>query len=697
MFCASVSYSQWQKVGNNILGGYNIIYGGALSSKSGVVWAGLHELWKSIDTGKTWTKTNLNVGSFISEINFFDQNNGAVCIYDQGVFLTRDGGNSWTHILSINHCLGVAFNRTKDEILVADRDNLAGTASYSSDGGISWKTQRIESNGGAYQVLCRPDGRAFILSRSVTPLRESHIYESSDFGISWKKHLTGVDLDSYSFGLDSCKQIYIGNEEFNELDNGFSEIYSSSDGGDSWASVNKQVPKFFSSACASSPNATFVASSLGSGVYRSTDVGQTWQAISGPVSHEDSRMLTVIDDNTIFAVDNSGSVWRTTNSGGFPITPSKSGSIAVSISSKPINNDTLGVDLYLPIYLKVNGAVPSFDMVVHYPAGRLVYLRSIIPRGKVIDIPGEQWLGRSKIHFDSSDLATRMDSLIGYSVFKRLPDNYDCTTVFYDSASWKVNVPCIGIATVTANSAEGIIGAPKSPNIMFSVSSSRIINDSLNVTIYLPIYLKCNTEMPSFDMVIHYPTINLTYQRSISINGKVIDVPGEQWEGRAKVHFDSVDIAARKDSLIGYVVYIWHPYEYDCAHIVFDSMNVAISDNPCSKRGMVSDTATDGIIGSYKTCGESSVADNPDNNIHEEIIFKPNPASEFGSLTTSQYSGHLEIRFINDLGVTLKTEGLQVSSGMPVSLDLQTLPAGVFYLNISCEKFTRVIPFVHLK
>src|SRR5258708_36443279 len=105
--------------------------------------------------------------------------------------------------------------------------------SFSSNGGTTWNKQQIDPTGGAYQVLTRGNGKAYILSRSTSPLRESHVYESSDFGVTWFKHATGIDLDSYSFALDSCTStIYIGNEEYNEIDDGTSDIFVSTDDGD---------------------------------------------------------------------------------------------------------------------------------------------------------------------------------------------------------------------------------------------------------------------------------------------------------------------------------------------------------------------------------------------------------------------------------------------------------------------------------
>ncbi|MDP4236376.1 MAG: T9SS type A sorting domain-containing protein, partial [Bacteroidota bacterium] len=57
------------------------------------------------------------------------------------------------------------------------------------------------------------------------------------------------------------------------------------------------------------------------------------------------------------------------------------------------------------------------------------------------------------------------------------------------------------------------------------------------------------------------------------------------------------------DSLIGFVVFKWFPYENDCSHIIFDSIDVGLSYDPCSGQPTIFDTASEGIIGSYPSCG----------------------------------------------------------------------------------------------
>ena len=552
---------QWNIVGSNLLGAYSTQNGGAFASHDGIVYVGYHELFKSSDSGRSWIATKLNTeGNTIFDICFFDSLSGIVAVENRGVFLTRDGGSSWALILQQLDCIGVAFVRDSNEVIACDRQD-GGTIHYTSDGGQSWKGTQIESNGGGvYQVLTRPNGASYALSRSISPGRESHISESTDFGLTWLKHQGGVDLDSYSFTLDSCdvNRIYLVNEAYNEAKDGFSKIFRSADRGDSFDTAIRRPANFFSASCASTLRAVYIGSSSSEGVFRTTDRGDTWKSIGGPAMHQDSRLLTAIDDNIVFAADEQGNIWRTLNSGGAPIDSHSIGlTIPLSISSERIINDTPGVTVNLPIYLKSNQMIPSFNMIVHYPANPLKYLRTVLPSGGIVDISGEQWDGRAKIHFDAKDLAPRKDSLIGYCVFK------------------------------------------------------------------------------------------------------------------------------------------WLPSEYVCANISFDSLETSASSSPCTENILLDAAATEGLIGSYKSCGFSSVTE--ESGPGYEMMFRLNPSSDFGLLTSCDYSGALAIDFVTELGVVLESEAINMSAGLPITLDLRSLPQGAYFIKVSCEKFSKVIPFIHSK
>lgn len=460
--------AQWSKTINGVLGNYNLGYGGAMGFKDGTVWVGVTDLFNSRDSGITWNRvTTPFSGQMIADVCFFSKDTGAVAVYDEGIYITNNGGKNWQNVLSINHCLSVAFARSGKEFFVADRDNLNGTASYTSDGGATWNRQTVEGGGGgAYQALYNPiSGRGYILSRSVSPNRASHINVSNDFGRTWKPASGNVDLDSYSFALDSCdpNKVYIINEEYNELKDGQSEVFVTLDNGKTWTINEHQDANFFSSACSSTPNAIYIGSSLGEGVFRSTDRGASWATIGGPSSHQDSRLVCAINDNIVIAADEDGSIWRTTNSGGDPVsTTITSPNVSAKFTSARILNDTIGATVRLPIYLQHTGKMSSIDMVVHFPEGPLVYLGSFLYYGKSIDVSGSRSLGRFKLHIDADDLNALTDSLVGYAVFKWYPYEFYCAEIAFDSIAMSVrNTICDYSRIAVIDSCKGFIDAYK--------------------------------------------------------------------------------------------------------------------------------------------------------------------------------------------------------------------------------------------
>jgi len=237
-----------------------------------------------------------------------------------------------------------------------------------------------------------------------------------------------------------------------------------------------------------------------------------------------------------------------------------------------------------------------------------------------------------------------------------------------------------------------------SKHVDYAVSSKKIVNDTSGATIYLPIYIKKSGTMPSLEMVMHYPTQYLTYKRSELLSGKSLDMPNQQWPGRAKLHFDAANIAAMKDSLAGYAVFEWYPLEITCCDIIFDSLFTESPVDPCTGVTAVVPLypSAKGNIGNTITCGLADVRDAltpPSWN----VTFRPNPVREFGSLMSGEYTGKLHVKFVNMLGVILHEQQVELTAGIASPVDLEFLPKGAFYLQISCEKFTKIIPFIHLR
>ncbi|MEP7233994.1 MAG: T9SS type A sorting domain-containing protein [Ignavibacteriota bacterium] len=442
--------AQWKQSAPNLLGNIPSDKAGfgSIAFRGGTTWAGRNELWMSSDTGRTWTQSLGTFGGTITQIEFFDRDNGLVSAIG-GIYKTNDHGATWKLIHKGGDCYSVSFCGSIQQIIASC--DYAGVF-YSIDGGNSWSS----GNPGGHILGCigRTDGSALVHSGS-------NVTQTTDQGRSWQT-LGTVDYDSFTFGIDSSgiNNVYLLNEEGHVKSDNSASIFRSSDGGLSWTDVGKQPGTFFTGSLSLTRNALY-AQTLAEGVFRSTDKGSTWQSICGPSNFIDTRLLCAVSDEIIIAADGQGSVWRADMGPG-------SGKLEFYISSKRVVSDSTDVVVTLPIYLKCKTTMPSFDMVMHYPGIPLTYLKSESPSGKSLDVPGGNWKSRVKLHFEAADLATRKDSLIGYASFKWFPYEYDCARITFDSiVADLVENPCTGKTTVVDSATETWIGSYPGCGIAF--------------------------------------------------------------------------------------------------------------------------------------------------------------------------------------------------------------------------------------
>ena len=142
----------------------------------GVVWVGSGEpdhgggssyygngVYKSTDGGATWTNMGLEDGDTVGEIVIDPRNDDRVFVAVQGalhdtlpsrgLFLTEDGGATWTRVLTPQStstgAIDVAVNKTNPDIMLAttwdkirdEKSRVYGPHSYvfrSTDGGHTW-------------------------------------------------------------------------------------------------------------------------------------------------------------------------------------------------------------------------------------------------------------------------------------------------------------------------------------------------------------------------------------------------------------------------------------------------------------------------------------------------------------------------------------------------------------------------------
>lgn len=318
---APSAYSQWQIVARNILGTtVPIPYaGGVITYQANRVWAGDRYLWYSDDQGVTWQRSTLSIDSAyqrITDVAFFDRLHGVVSTFGAlgwaKVYQTSDAGATWTGIDSIkdNGYVSIAYGRTASDI------TATGAATrITHNGGQTWV------NGNSSDLFVVRQGVRLLTILPGTP-SASHVGESFDDGLSWTPGAGIIPLDCYSLALDSCDPnfLVLANENYFYSNPPISNIFITTDGGATWSAslTSTQVTNRLTGATARGKRAIY-CTTLRDGVLQSIDHGQTWRDISGPSGSADSRDICCITDNLLLVCDQYGSIWRTTNAGGYPV------------------------------------------------------------------------------------------------------------------------------------------------------------------------------------------------------------------------------------------------------------------------------------------------------------------------------------------------------------------------------------------
>jgi photosystem II stability/assembly factor-like uncharacterized protein len=313
---------QWRLLTPNLLGPY---VNGVITYTDGYIFASPgsgNSLWVSSDTGKTWTQRN--VITPITTIDFVDPEKGLI-IAGSSAFYTLDQGLTWIPLGNDfsppTQFSGGTFDKSGNIIILNgsyfDRANNPHLNIYrTSDMGLTWDTipraiDRLET------PIRSKSGKIYDVGSISGTIHGVNI--SSDGGKTWKSPVGNFPSDSWSIAGDKCDDniIYVANEAYLPLL--ISRIFVSLDDGLSFQPTISRPSPFFAGSVAATRNAVYCPTVTDSGVFRSTDHGQTWKSIGGPPSPHDTRQICAINDNIIIVGDTAGNIWITENSGGDPV------------------------------------------------------------------------------------------------------------------------------------------------------------------------------------------------------------------------------------------------------------------------------------------------------------------------------------------------------------------------------------------
>ncbi len=195
---------------------------------------------KTDDGGETWTETDfteIELSPYV--MNFFDTNNGLIA--GEGPILrTTDGGENWQEIPWSINLPGISdiWYKTVNEVFVTgEAVGIGAFIGKSVDGGQTWEIDELGNYSGASSIVFTNENTAFIACRNTT------ILKSTDGGDTWEQ--TTVNTSNYiKFQSLSFPSENIG---YAIGDGNYENFFMTTDGGETWNSVNSGCSASFNS------------------------------------------------------------------------------------------------------------------------------------------------------------------------------------------------------------------------------------------------------------------------------------------------------------------------------------------------------------------------------------------------------------------------------------------------------------------
>lgn len=251
------------------------------------------------------------MGGRISDIAVHpvDKSTWYVAVGSGGLWKTTNSGTTWLPVFDqeASYSIGtVAVDPINPEVIwVGTGENVSGRhvgwgngVYKSTDGGKSWKQMGLPSSEHIGRILINPVNNTEVLVAAEGPLwsegGQRGVYRSTDGGLSWERtlfideHTGATDLE---FDPSNPEVVYAATYQRRRHTWSFlaggsgSGVYKSTDGGQSWKKLTKGLPntdmgKIGLAVTLADPNlvyATIESDVANKGFYRSMDKGESWE------------------------------------------------------------------------------------------------------------------------------------------------------------------------------------------------------------------------------------------------------------------------------------------------------------------------------------------------------------------------------------------------------------------------------------
>ncbi|MEP7337417.1 MAG: Ig-like domain repeat protein, partial [Acidobacteriota bacterium] len=276
---------------------------------------------KSTDSGATWIQTSVEDLPDVQSLAIHPAN--ASLLYagcsEGRIFKSTDGGVHWAlavHWPNAGDVRALVFHPTDPGIVYA---GIEGGVFKSTDGGANWTALNSGLDDlGVSSLLIAPDAPTTLYAGTFS----SGVYKSTNGGAAWQRMingLTGWTVYSLAFAPNNSNVIYAGTNGGNRSFTSGSGLYKSTDGGATWNLTNlgiKPTSVYRLAVSPVNPNTVF-AGTVGAGVYKSIDGGAAWTRASTGLRTANVRKFVAPPGSpgVIYSATLGGGVFKSADNG----------------------------------------------------------------------------------------------------------------------------------------------------------------------------------------------------------------------------------------------------------------------------------------------------------------------------------------------------------------------------------------------
>lgn len=253
----------------------------------------------STDDGVTWVDRSTGIENApVQAIADLGGGTLLVAVWQQGIFRTRNAGESWEAVAGSPTNAYKLFCTSTGNVWASSSNQ----AQYSTDQGTTWIPSADLTRGSITGYCESPSGSLFACS-SWAP---GGIYRSLDGGASWTEVFEDdVYHEQYGLSCSTAGDILCVNGD---------GVLLSTDDGDSWSWENSGLlAAAVEDIIENSSGMLFVCANRG-GVHRSTDHGQSWEEITASSDINWIHILKRDENDAIYAAGNDY-LYRSTDDG----------------------------------------------------------------------------------------------------------------------------------------------------------------------------------------------------------------------------------------------------------------------------------------------------------------------------------------------------------------------------------------------